>query len=215
VASTDFQESKLSTHDVIDQIAEIAGIPIEHREFFRCKIDSIIRNATDFHESRTRVASKRIAGRLAGIAKAAERLQNELKKTEWPGMAILDCGLNETGRTSYESLVENLELLGRATQWSIAVAKRPAHRPAGIMTVFDVLVFQLLIAAHISGGKNKLTIYKSEHSESGWDGRLLRAVGLLRPMLPQGLVPKGHLGNSLERIAELFEAAISKHFSGL
>jgi hypothetical protein len=230
MASAETQHGKLSIDDVIDEIAEIAGIPNEHRELFRCKLNSIIQNATDFHKSQAPVASKRIAERLAHMGKLivrlqsepekagrlTERLQNELEKTEWPVRVILDCGLNKIGGISYESvranLRPNLRLLSRATQWSVAVAKRPAHRPAGITTVFDVVVFQLLIA-HICHGKNKLTIYDSKHAEGRWDGRLLHVVGLLRPILPEGLVPKGHLGNALKRIAELFKAAILKHFS--
>src|SRR5262249_28728914 len=87
--------------------------------------------------------------------------------------------------------------LKRRVPQVLADPGRPHGTPSH--AAFDLFVYRLLLAARHSGGK--LTIYKSPHSSSGWDGSLLRAVNVLRPELPKGFLPR-RLGNPLDRVAK-------------
>jgi hypothetical protein len=93
----------------------------------------------------------------------------------------------------------------RSRKCSPILDARTAHPVMRHSTLF---VYRLLLAARHTGGK--LTIYKSPHSPSGWDGSLLRAVNVLRPELPKGFLPTS-LGNPLDRVAKQFRSDTRKN----
>lgn len=191
----------MAVDDVIGRLAELAKVPSEHRDLFHCKIDGIIRELSRFSTTKgKRTFSKK--QQLEQISKAAKRLRQRLELVEFSVKEIIDCGLVETGKTSYQHCIENLEVLDRAIEWGKKVGRQPKGRPAGIRTSFDLLVWQLLSAARTYGGD--LKIYKDTHSEGGWSGSLLEGVCLLKSILPRAFVPAGNLGNVLDRIAKPF-----------
>ena len=176
--------------DVISKLALLAGIPNDYRDRFCCHIGRALEELT-----RAPATKSKIPQQLMQIERAVSRLQKKL--APYPVNVMIDCVLSATGQSSYPDCMEALERLGRAVRSCRELARRPSHRPHGIQTRFDVLVWTLFSAAKLHGGQ--LKIYKSGE----WRGSLLDAVHLLKPILPSGLVPAAKLGDTLGRIAKL------------
>jgi hypothetical protein len=107
----------MSVDDVISRLAKLAEVPTDHSDLFRWKIDEIIRELSRFSPAKgKRTTSKK--RQLEQISKAAKRLRQRLELVEWSVKEIIDCGLVETGKTSYQDCIETLEVLDRAIEWS-------------------------------------------------------------------------------------------------
>jgi hypothetical protein len=98
-------------------------------------------------------------------------------------------------------------LLTEATEDAKERAKPGRKRGTG-RHAFDMFVTALLAAVEKTGGR--LTIFKTSHTNGGYDGSLLKAVNHLRPYLPKGFCPAATLGRSLHTVYERWRRETGK-----
>ena len=188
------------------EITELAGVQTPFKPHFRNAIEQGIKEARNIAKE-SRVASTDICAQLGKLENDVENLRARLVAEDHMVLNFINAALwAKFGRqsSSIEQYISHLETLSAVTK----SAKEEAHRtrakrgrPAGLRTPFDAFVYLLVTRARSYGGQ--LTIYKSDHAESNWDGSLLKAIRLLEPLLPHDFFPKGNLGQRLSRIAEI------------
>jgi hypothetical protein len=93
------------------------------------------------------------------------------------------------------ALRTDLEDIALAAESAKQRAKVDRGRPRGPSRniPLDLFVTGLLLAVWHTSEKGRLTIYRSGHSETGWAGNLVKAIRLLEPALPKGVVPQADL----------------------
>jgi hypothetical protein len=109
----------------------------------------------------------------------------------------------EDARSDLSSLIPLLETFAEAASEAKVQASFDKGRPSGLSgyVAFEVFVKRLLFATWSGAGTQTLTIYRSEYTETGWDGHLHKAIETVEPLLPAGIVPSSGLDNTLFRLA--------------
>jgi hypothetical protein len=184
--------SKPPTHSpavprkVVLRLADLAGVPTNDREAFCERVsDRLLR----LWKRDRRAVSSKPGPDLVKAAKAARTLQEAFYRLnkhdrEWVDNMLSSQMQFERGEIHHlETTILNLAMV-----FSVATGRPPPlpphlGRPLGIKDqMFRELVFSLLSAAVDSHGK--FTLDKNSQS-----GTLLKALNILRPHLPKGLVP--------------------------
>jgi len=202
------------------ELAQVAKIPGAAREFFSSQIASAIEDAHEEQDVKQLklFRTDQISPILDDVVRDARKLCDRLNMLTGSDIKItphlvagnflraevMDNGLKVQ---TYISFLNDLEKAAKAAS---AEARTERGRPMGTVghAAFDLFVRRLLLAAKDSGGK--LTFYKSAHVPGGWDGKLLKAVKLLRSSLPKSFLPT-KLASALDRIATRFRAHTRKN----
>jgi hypothetical protein len=212
--------------DVVKEIATLARISDPAARAYFCEgvllLIEEIRQAPVV-ERWQRSKSDEVASQLSAVERKAIVLCEELDRMSRdvgaPGVAgrFLRAAARDQ-RLAIPTVISNLEILAtvakaaasdvqmrhdRTKSARVGRSKKQsaAGRPKGTRgnVRFDLFIDQLLCEVRSMGGK-KLTIYKSEAAEEGWDGTLLKAIRLLEPYLPPQFFPTSALGRVLNRI---------------
>lgn len=196
--------------DTIDKIAQLAKVPDEYREYFACLASYAIREVPRATPVKVkRLPTEKVVEQLDRLTSSVRVLRKKLLAIDPRGMPLtpaalagkfLRAALNDEGM-KFENYLDHLSLLELAAETATKGARLKKGRPGGIQTTFDAFIYSLLDAARLAGGN--LTIFKSAHARTGWDGTLLNAVNLLKPLLPERFVPSKVSGSSLHRIKAL------------
>ena len=192
-------DSAQTQDEILDEIAGLARIDDQCRVKFRRALVIRIAQANKSANAKSQPSIKLSAG-VARINKAFDRIERLLKTAEPEIIDYIDAILS-SHRKKEAKIISDIQELRVAISSTAQDARqtKKSGRPGGLRTPFDVLVFFLVRNARSNGGE--LTIYKNAHAVGGWDGRLLKSVNLLRPLLNNALLPKGSLGQTLHRIA--------------
>jgi hypothetical protein len=191
------------------KIAKLAKVPDAHRQYFFDLVSAALQEARRAPTARhQRPSTGKIREPLKGVESNARALKNKLlaldqRATTSQSFLVaskyLGAALNDKGM-KIRNYLDYLGILEEAAQTAAEGARMPKGRPGDIQNPFDAFIFELLDAVHAGGGN--LTIYKSSHAGTGWDGTLLKAVDLLKPLLPERFVPSAAIGSSLHRISQ-------------
>lgn len=100
-----------------------------------------------------------------------------------------------------------LELTKAADAMIQLIGSKRGPKGAGGNLAFDLFIEGLHMAARMFGGK--WTIFRSVDGK--WKGTFLEAVNILKPLLPQGLLPSADIGRSIEHIRKRLEDHIAKN----
>ncbi|MEY9525608.1 hypothetical protein ABIF70_006749 [Bradyrhizobium japonicum] len=192
--------SSQTKDEILEEIAALARIDDRCHAKFRRALSIRIVQANESATAKGLRSIKLSAGVLR-IDKAFGRIERLLVTTEPEIIDYIDAILSSR-RQKEARVISDVQELKAAISATAQDTKQTIRkgRPGGLRTPFDVFVFFLIKNARSNGGE--LTIYKNSHAAGGWDGRLLKSVNLLRPLLNEALLPKGSLGQTLHRIAE-------------
>jgi hypothetical protein len=134
---------------------------------------------------------------------------NALRGGVTPSPSLSDAALSDQ-RLDIRTYVSELGVLSKAAESAIRQTRVGKGRPLGTTDRpgLDVFVQRLMHAA-LGCGEKKFTVYKYNSQRVGgrWSGSLIEAVELLRPWLPDHILPKAP-GAALERIATDFETTV-------
>ncbi len=218
--ATTAQSSSRPSEVLFRELAQLANIPNAARGFFASQVTLAIEAAHDerdvkqlkrFPTDQIRQllddvarGSRRLCDQLSGLNARDVKITPRLVAANFLRAAVMDNG-SKIG--TYINLLEDLE---RAAKKASVEARTERGRPMGTVghIAFDLFVYRLLLAATHSGGK--LTFYKSAHVPGDWDGKLLKAVNLLRPNLPKSFFPT-KFASSLARILTQFRKDTRKN----
>jgi len=194
---------------ILRQLAKIAKVPIAlHPPFFH-GVNLAVREAhrlSNVKKLQPHTAAEIVAV-LTHVMHAALALRNELLRMQPESREInrdtiagrflrsvmLSTNQNETNKMvtdrtqlGFTGHLTNLEILAHQANEAARQARmsmKRKGRPKGTSgkVGFEMFVRLLWITAATTG--ERLTAYKSAHSDAGWEGSLLQAVDLLRPYL--------------------------------
>jgi hypothetical protein len=192
--------SSQTKDEILEEIAVLARIADRCRAKFRRALSKRIVQANESATAKGQRSIKLSAGVLR-IEKAFGRIERLLVTTEPEIIDYIDAILSSR-REKEARIISDVKELNAAISTTAQDVKQTVEkgRPGGLRTPFDVFVYFLIMNARSNGGE--LTIYKNAHAAGGWDGRLLKSVNLLRPLLNNALLPKASLGQTIHRIAE-------------
>lgn len=223
--SLDRTRSVKLLHDVVNELATLVKINDRASRIYFCDglLDLIEEIRGDPGAKVTSFNSDDVASRLSAVERKAKILCADLESMSWePGAWGVAYKFLRAAARDQElvmpAVVHSLQLLAsiaaaaasdvrtrHRNDMLLRAARSKEHsaagRPKGTRgkVRFDFFVKQLCSDAQQMGGK-KLTIYKSESADTGWDGSLLKAMLLLQPHLPKHFFPTARLGGVLNRI---------------